>query len=228
MYRFHLSHFPMRKDPSHSSEMVNEIIYGERFSVIEERETWKKIVLEHDGYEGWIDLDVLHHFEKHHVSKTRIALSIQRLDNFWVSPGSYISTSHSSDDEIELSGKSVTALTQPFLGTPYLWGGRTIWGIDCSGFMQMVFRMVGVVVPRDASQQISKGQVVNPSAIRPGDVAFFSQKSDKVSHVGLLLNEKQMIHASEWVRIDRFTEQGIFREESQTLTHKLVAIRRWL
>ena len=116
---------------------------------------------------------------------------------------------------------------QFYLNAPYLWGGRTFFGIDCSGFSQLVYKHLGVKIKRDAAQQAEEGRVVDflQEAV-PGDLAFFDNEHGKVTHVGIILDDLDIIHASGRVKVDRIDEQGIFCLDSQKYTHKLRIIRR--
>lgn len=119
------------------------------------------------------------------------------------------------------------ALTaKAYLNAPYLWGGKTPFGVDCSGFMQMLFRQHGISLPRDSYQQVEVGRNMAFADRRPGDVAFFTEGSPRISHVGFLLDRDTIIHGSGRVRIDALTEEGILNSETDQYTHKFAAMRR--
>ncbi|UYZ59314.1 C40 family peptidase [Hymenobacter latericus] len=118
---------------------------------------------------------------------------------------------------------------QLFLKAPYLWGGRTLFGVDCSGLMQQLFGLIGVQLPRDARQQIDLGEVVHfVTQTRPGDLAFFDNADGRIIHVGMLLDDQQILHASGEVRVDVLDHNGIFNQQRQKYTHKLRLIKRVL
>lgn len=120
-----------------------------------------------------------------------------------------------------------------FLGTPYLWGGRSKGGIDCSGLSQVCFKAMDIWLPRDASQQATCGNEVCPCDIQRDDLAFFSSfstlhssLSTKITHVGICMGDGRIIHASGEVRIDTLDSNGIFNEGAGEYSHRLHNIRR--
>ena len=128
---------------------------------------------------------------------------------------------------------NVCAIAQTLLNAPYLWGGKNVMGMDCSGFTQVVYAATGVNLLRNAREQITQGEVVASLAdAQPGDLAFFDHadrdpKATNISHVGLLLSPTEIIHCSGCVHIDTIDEQGIHLPDGE-LTHHLVQIKRYL
>ncbi len=231
---------PIRLEPSDRAEMVNQLLFGELYSVLEEEVKWLKIQSEHDAYSGWLDKKQHTEFpEKTHSFKTCFEESICRHSvngSFKVTPGAYI-----PDEEIlknynfesvvvqEESNRSIRNASFKFMNAPYLWGGRTPLGIDCSGFTQLVYRMQGLDLPRDASQQVNEGDVVTfLDEAKEGDLAFFDNAEGKITHVGIILEEpntKKIIHASGRVRIDKIDHQGIYNDDLKVYTHQLRTIK---
>jgi cell wall-associated NlpC family hydrolase len=124
---------------------------------------------------------------------------------------------------------TISGIAKKFLDTPYLWGGRTFMGIDCSGFTQVVFRVNGKNLLRDAYQQQTQGKKINFESATSGDLAYFSNEEGKVIHVGIILKEKNkvgIIHASGKVRIDSLDEKGILNNDTQSYSHRLHSIKR--
>ncbi|MBT5858460.1 MAG: C40 family peptidase [Flavobacteriales bacterium] len=240
---------PMRADPTDISEMVNQILFGEQYKVIESRKNFSKIRLSHDKYEGWIcnkqltsitkeEYDNLAVKEKHFTTDV---LDIIKSDSFQtIVMGSVISdlkegsfTFNNIDYTFEgltTSGKKDKSMLVEnaimFLNAPYLWGGRTPFGIDCSGFSQLVYRLNGIEIPRDAGPQSEVGTTLSfVEESEPGDLAFFDNNEGKIVHVGVILENNHIIHASGKVRIDRIDQQGIFNVEKGVHTHKLRLIK---
>ncbi|MBT3802821.1 MAG: C40 family peptidase, partial [Bacteroidetes bacterium] len=142
-----------------------------------------------------------------------------------------------ADEEFFLRGEVIQAnptYTNEFLlerakrllGIPYLWGGRSTFGIDCSGFVQSLFKLANIALPRDAYQQKEFGHVVDLNESIAGDLAFFANEEGRTSHVGVIMEDQKIIHASGKVRIDNLDEKGIFNSERAIYTHQLELIKR--
>jgi cell wall-associated NlpC family hydrolase len=128
-----------------------------------------------------------------------------------------------------IDARSVRQLTYKFLNIPYLWGGKTMFGLDCSGFTQTVFKFLNVPLLRDAYQQATQGEAVGfLEETKTGDLAFFDNEEGRITHVGILLNASEIIHASGKVRIDKIDHEGILQSETFQRTHHLRVIKRVL
>ena len=237
----------MRIENSHQSEMVSQLLYGECYKIIEKRKKWVKIRLEWDGYEGWIDENQLIKISKENfdkITQSTIKISIDLVnyittkDNllFPILIGSDLRAlkilEHRFEGEFERTKKSKKSLISTaylFLNAPYLWGGKTLLGVDCSGFTQMVYKINGIKLNRDADQQALQGQTLSfIEESEAGDLAFFDNDEGKINHVGLLLENHYIIHASGVVRIDRIDQSGIFNIETQSHSHKLRYIKKMI
>ena len=129
----------------------------------------------------------------------------------------------------EIDTQLLLEIAYRYIGAPYLWGGRSPFGIDCSGFVQIVFKMMGLMLPRDASQQVNHGVTINfVSEAKIGDLAFFGNEEGDLTHVGIVTEDEHIIHASGKVRIDKLDHQGIFNSETKQYTHKLRLIKRFV
>ena len=238
---------PLRLETSDASEMVSQVLYGELFKVLESRKKWSKIRLAHDNYEGWIDnkqfkeieSEEYQHFVKHskfyskdlishltHEDKTLSTLTIGAQ----VSSTSLLKDTFQNDiNTVILGSSNLINNALLFLNTPYLWGGRTPLGIDCSGFTQLIYRLSGFDLLRDASQQATQGEVLSfIEEAEPGDLAFFDNNEGKITHVGIIMSDNYIIHAHGKVRIDRLDQSGIFNVEENVHTHKLRVIKKIL
>lgn len=196
--------------------MVSQILYGESFEITETRGEWQRIRLAFDGYEGWCE--GLPYFER-----TDNDLFIVTEPFFTENNVIYPLGSHVRTKQLPAQGVIQTALLM--INAPYLWGGRTFMGIDCSGFTQVVFKANGVSLPRDASQQVHDGTEVDPLEAQAGDLAFFVSPDGKVTHVGIVLDDHKIIHASKFVRIDKLSSEGIIDPQG-IKTHSLFKIKR--
>jgi len=227
--------------------MVSQLLYGELYKFIEKRKNWVKIRLEWDGYEGWIDQSQVHqishqNYEKITQSKLKISTDlihyITTKENFLfpVLIGSDLRALEILKHQFEgvsekpkQSKKSLIASAYLFLNAPYQWGGKSLFGVDCSGFTQMVYKINGVRLKRDAHQQALQGQTLSfIEESEAGDLAFFDNEEGNITHVGLLLENHYIIHASGTVRIDRIDQSGIFNSETQSHSHKLRFIKKMI
>ncbi len=240
-----LSIVPLRAEPSDASELVSQILYGEIFKVLEIRKKWSRIRLDFDGYEGWIDnkqyLEITEEdfceFQNLDLKLSTDLVEFITLQNNQLMPicyGSDVSNikflthlfeGRSVTGKLDKSNLIETALF--YLNTPYLWGGKTHFGIDCSGFTQMVYKLNGYKLLRDASQQAGQGEALSfIEEAEPGDLAFFDNDEGSITHVGIIMEDNYIIHAHGKVRIDRIDHSGIFNYEARTHTHKLRVIKR--
>ena len=244
-----LSIVPVRSEPNYRSEMTTQLIFGEHYKILETIKRWSKIQIAHDKYVGWIsnkqiqeiNIDEYEKLEKEVPTLTTDILDIIEADyNQPIVMGSVLPTFKSDHALInnkmyKFTGNKTQGYSQKkhlinnamvYLNTPYLWGGRTPFGIDCSGFTQIIYRLQGMKIPRDAYQQIEIGQNIDLSNSESGDLAFFENKSGKITHVGIILENEKIIHASGHVRIDKLDKNGIFNLEKQKYSHKLHSIKK--
>ncbi|WP_213522428.1 C40 family peptidase [Nonlabens sp.] len=236
---------PLRSETSDASEMRSQVLYGELFKIVESRKKWSKIRLAHDNYEGWIDnkqfqeieAEEYHHLLKqdHYYAKDLIAhLTHKDHTLSTITIGAQVSSSNFLHDlfpidsaKINLNKSQLVNNALLFLNTPYLWGGRTPLGIDCSGFTQLIYRLNGFDLLRDANEQATQGEALSfIEESEPGDLAFFDNPEGRITHVGIIMSDNYIIHAHGKVRMDRLDQSGIFHLEKNIHTHKLRVIKK--
>ena len=253
-----LSVVPGREEPSDKAQMVTQILFGEHYKIIDERAKWVKIRLAFDKYECWIDRnqtfevsgDVYNLIETQESkslvselvsvctnssSNETIALlmgsSLPFFENkqFKWAEQAYSYDGLVTDNSTNVSRELILEHAFMYLHAPYLWGGRGPFGIDCSGFTQIVYKLAGKKLPRDAYQQAEIGQTLSfVEEAEDGDLAFFDNDEGHITHVGILLNDNDIIHASGKVRIDKIDHQGIFNVDTNSYSHKLRIIKNIL
>ena len=242
---------PVRRKPNHRREMVNQLLFGEAVKILKEKGSlWVKVRSLHDNYEGWMTRTLLQEVTEATANNSFAFVAADLLNVITVKdiktiipqgstlPGFengsgkigdieyLLATGYRKRDKVAPSGEVIEMQAMQWLNAPYLWGGRTILGVDCSGFVQVNFKMVGIDLPRDAWQQAQEGEPVKKlkDAVK-GDLAFFDDK-DEIVHVGILLGPDKIIHASGKVRIDNIDKKGIINSDTGKRTHTLEAIRR--
>lgn len=251
-----LSVVPGRAEPADAAEQVSQLLFGEHYEVKENRKKWIRIACSLDGYECWIDrkqhtpieekfFDRLQKQKFIPTSLEMAGIAVRDSDQVMVPilQGSSLpffnegkfklgKEQYSFDGQVQEKAdkKNVDLLVQNamvYLQAPYLWGGRHPFGIDCSGLVQVCYKSIGHRVPRDAYQQASLGHSLSfIEESRPGDLAFFDNQEGRIIHVGILLQDNYIIHASGHVRIDRIDHQGIYNDDHRDYSHRLRIIKR--
>ena len=241
----------VRIDGNDRSEIVTQLLFGEHFKILEETENWIRIQTAKDHYNGWIckkqykeityeDYDNLNINEFPVCGE--IMAYLKDLNNHSMIPISYgavLPYFHNKNCRIRKSNFEFLGNTasenfndhekyaRTLLNTPYLWGGKGPLGIDCSGFTQLIYQLCGKQLPRDAYQQAELGDEIDTlTNTQTGDLAFFQNKEGKINHVGLILDNNKIIHASGKVRIDQLKEEGIYANDFKKITHKMHSIKR--
>lgn len=245
-----LAVIPMRKEPAHRSEMVSQLLFGEYVTTGEEKGDFVFVTCAYDGYEGWVQRKQLMPVSEVLTTNlytvsfvTPVTIGDTLLHVPYTTPV-YQQSSYSFGTEkkkieyllqpqqvwtpgkLSFSQQALEAAYQPFLSTPYLWGGKSVFGVDCSGFVQQVFKLFGVKLLRDAYLQAGQGIAVDSlEEAKLGDLAFFCNEGGRVTHVGIVLNDNKIVHASGQVRIDLLDKEGIITSEGER-THVMHSIRR--
>ncbi|MBN2480651.1 MAG: C40 family peptidase [Bacteroidales bacterium] len=247
----------MRKDPAEQSEMVSQLLFGELYRVLAEKEHWIRISTSYDQYEGWISRNqhvALTETEYKNIIQLPCRILPVRFAEIipddapalTIVAGSELYGFTNKKRYTFIKNKSfkvtvdpgetgrpskecILATARQFLNTPYLWGGRSMFGCDCSGFVQTVFKIHGIGLPRDTSQQSKYGTGINSlKDSGPSDLAFFMNERQIVHHVGIIISPSEIIHASGCVRIDPIDATGIFNVMEQQYTHQSFFIKRLL
>ncbi|MFS4481679.1 NlpC/P60 family protein [Hyunsoonleella sp. 2307UL5-6] len=240
-----LSIVPLRFEASDKSELVSQVLYGEWFKVIEKRKHWSKIRLAFDTYEGWIDnkqyleIDadtyITLNTENPKLTTDLVEFIQDEHDQLYpIQLGATLNglslLKHKFDGNFtqdKLNKQNIVETAFLYLNSPYLWGGKTPFGIDCSGFTQMVYKLNGYKLLRDASQQATQGEALSfIEESEPGDLAFFDNADGAIIHVGIIMKDNYIIHAHGKVRIDRLDHSGIYNVDRKIHTHKLRVIKK--
>lgn len=251
-----ISIIPVRKEPSERSEMVTQVLFGEHFQILGEMVGWSHIKLAWDGYEGWIDSkmispvnarvykrleskpfaitgDILSLVPESNEQNLMLvagsSLPIWRpyLKQFSINSDTYKAAGHVFYGKQKNPREILISQALKYFNAPYLWGGRSPFGIDCSGFTQILYKMIGVPIPRDASKQVRQGVALSfVDEALPGDLAFFDDEEGNIVHVGIIWKRNKIIHASGKVRIDNVDQFGIFNVDLKRYTHKMRVMKK--
>ncbi|BFM41488.1 C40 family peptidase [Flavobacterium sp. CFS9] len=241
---------PVRSEPSDRSEIVTQLLFGEHIEILERQNQWARIRIQYDDYEGWVDskqYQVISEANFKQLSNDAIILNADLIDYITSSNNLLLpiplgaSLSFLNNSEINISNfdfegtktsgikpkSAIISTAFMYLNAPYLWGGKTPFGIDCSGFTQMVYKLNGYKIHRDASQQALDGEPLSfIEESEAGDLAFFDNDEGNITHVGIIMDNNYIIHASGKVRIDRLDHLGIYNPETNKHTHKLRVIKK--
>lgn len=247
---------PVRLYASETSEMTSQLLYGELIDIIEIDELWFFVSNQADQYSGWVDrkmIKIIDDNEFNSIASSKpiiISNPFMEYIDFDTSEKNYLPAgsilhkqnkgffvlnskkidlhSYYLEDLYGLNSQHLIYIAKQFLNAPYLWGGKSILGIDCSGLVQLSFFICGMKLPRDASHQLIFGvQVDFLSDAKPGDLAFFENSQGLITHVGILINNHQIIHASGWVKIENIDAYGIISSVSGEYTHTLSVVKRY-
>jgi cell wall-associated NlpC family hydrolase len=243
---------PVRRKARHQNEMVSQLLFGEMVKVIKTKGSlWVKVRSLHDGYEGWMANTLLQEIDEATAKRKNEYAAGDLLNTILIGekkmhipfgsslPGFADGKGKLNDTGYTFTGNAIKRtdmqpgadkvkdLTMPWINAPYMWGGRTILGVDCSGFVQVNYKMMGIDLLRDAWQQVQQGATVKKlkDAVC-GDLAFFDDK-EEIVHVGILLSSEQIIHASGRLRIDTIDKKGIINTDTGKRTHFLKSIKRY-
>jgi hypothetical protein len=251
-----LSVVSVRKEPADQAEQVTQLLFGDHYEIVEKTKDkkWFKVQIHFDEYMGWIDARQHQpispeYFQHINNAEFKITTDITASLLYNKSPlmillGSIIPISSAElfkmEEQFAFNGEAknlgqkretefLKTIARKYLNAPYLWGGKTPFGIDCSGFTQMVFKISGYKLFRDAWQQANQGKPVkNLEEGRSGDLAFFQNPEGKIIHTGILLSPDKIIHASGKVKIDYINEEGILNLETKIYSHQLAYLKRIL
>lgn len=221
----------IRAEQSHQSEMTSQLLYGETVDILEGRGKFVKVRMHFDGYEGWIDAQQIVEISNDYFDQRKTDLVLNPIQMYKTSQGAILLSvgSEVNSENVNptfLNAETISQTAQQFLNVPYLWSGRSFFGIDCSGFVQLIYKVHGISLPREVQQQSEIGEVLSfVEESKPGDLAFFENEEGKICHVGMMLTDQEIIHASGKVRIDWIDSTGIFNKELNKHTHKLRFLR---
>ena len=240
---------PIRKEAAHRSEMTSQLLFGEAVEIISTDKEWLQVRCIHDGYEGYLTEHLVTEAEQYTAASPAQYVTTGLLNGLEKSGETIPVPMGCSLPGFEAQSKNLWngfryagtyrdtksgytihdlhTILKPWLHAPYLWGGRSFLGVDCSGFVQTAFKILGIQLLRDAWQQAGQGSAVATlQNSRAGDLAFFQNENGRIVHVGFVLEDQRIMHAAGKVRIDTLTEKGIIQPGSGKQTHTFHSLRR--
>lgn len=225
---------PIRAGESDKAEIVSQLLFGESLDILEQKKNWTKIKTHYDEYEGWVDTKQITPISEEDFKKRETEIITEKVlyynhhqGKILLSVGSEVERENPIESPQGDIREQLAETALGFINVPYLWGGRSFFGIDCSGFTQIVYKVNGIKIPRDAYQQAEIGQVLDfIEEAQKGDLAFFENEEGKIIHTGIMLEDQKIIHAHGKVRIDELDSVGIFNKDQNKHTHKLRFIKR--
>jgi len=252
-----VSIMPLRVEADDRSEMVSQVLFGETLDVLEMRSNWARVRVATDHYEGWVDpkqFALIDDAELNRINKAKLFYTVDLVQilthiktkqmiplvmgshlpglkegKISIAGEQYLFDASSIQSIVKPTRKRVLENAMMYINAPYLWGGKSPFGIDCSGFSQSVYKISGISLNRDASQQALQGETLNfITDALAGDLAFFDNEEGHITHVGILLGDNKIIHASGKVRIDAIDHQGIFNVDTRRYSHKLRIIKSYI
>jgi len=246
-------YIPLRAEPSEKSEMVSQVLYGEFVEIIESNKLtgFSKVIIVFDNYEGWLDSKTIFpvdqntyermcQLEEYVLPDINNLVSLNSNTFLNIGAGSSLRLKNNSiiypENVLSLESDIIRHTTNireivaqsalKWLNIPYIWGGRSSCGADCSGFVQNIYKQASIKLPRDSKQQSKIGQSIDfHTNLKPGDLAFFDNEEGEISHVGIMIDSSHIIHSSGYIKVDKMDQQGIFSEAKFKYTHKLRILR---
>jgi cell wall-associated NlpC family hydrolase len=245
---------PLRTEPSDKAEISSQLLFGDHVEILQKTERWWQVRNGFDQYDGWMDFRQLtgltgeqfaaSQYNKHLVPPSPVnVVTDSNGSKYYLSPASILPLYENgfcylgeAKYQVHFEPRHIVAENPEniikdalfFENVSYLWGGRNFFGLDCSGFVQTVFKLNGFSLRRDAWQQAEQGTAIDfLQEVQPGDVAFFDNAEGRITHVGIMLSPTEIIHASGRVHIDPIDNQGIYSTELGRYTHKLRIIKRY-
>ncbi|MGV4477327.1 C40 family peptidase [Ornithobacterium rhinotracheale] len=245
---------PVRAEASDRAEMVTQLLFGEKVEILKTKKNWIRIKADFDAYEGWVDEKHLQPIEEAAFFDTEtpcyyttepfnlvvannepttlpLGAEIRNISNntFQLGEDTYELYCETKQVEGLISRDELVILAKNYINVPYLWGGKSNFGVDCSGLVQQVYKFTKIHLPRDAKDQAEKGEMLGfVEEALPGDLAFFDNDEGNIIHVGIIIDNQRILHAHGKVRIDPIDSTGIFSTDTQKYSHKLRFVKRIL